>query len=84
MLSPQKNENYSKEDLLIFLKNDKARIGKLRIKLELLTGCYKFGDIDGTDGSCVECSYNNPTLWNRCASFYEAYKDYKERIVENG
>lgn len=75
-------EEQSKEQLIIFLKNHELIEKNLRDKLELLSGCSYFGDQDGTNGSCVDCCYDNPTLHTRCCVFQEALKRYRDRIKD--
>jgi len=82
MKEPIKIEDYSKEQLLIFLRNKDLIIEKLRWKLELLTGCVAFGDSDGTDGGCVECYYNNLSQWTRCEAFREAWQQYRKEKLD--
>lgn len=82
---PSKEEWYaqqSKEQLVIFLKNDDYIIKNLRNKTEFLTGCPNFGDSDGTDGACVECSCNNLQLWERCNLFCLAIREYRKKMWE--
>lgn len=68
----------SKEQLIIFLKNNDYIIQKLQDKVFLLTGCAGFGDSDGTNGSCVECLYNNPQTFERCNLFQSAFHQYRK------
>ena len=44
-------------------------IKKLSDTLNHLTGCSTFGENDGMAGSCIDCSHDNPELWNRCVKF---------------
>ena len=81
MKDPMKREDYPKEQLLIFLKNNDLIIEDLRLKLELLTGCRDFGNSDGTDGSCIDCYYDNPTQWTRCDAFQHAWRQYRKEKV---
>ena len=59
----------TKEQLIIFIHNDEAVIENLRERLRRLTGCGDFGNEDGTVGTCVMCSYNDPELFERCWEF---------------
>ena len=34
-----------------------------------ITGCREFGNLDGMNGACVECSYNEKELFERCWNF---------------
>ena len=61
--------NKSKEQLIIWLKNSEMMRMQLHKRLEKLTGCAEFGLCDGMTGFCVECSYNEPELWERCHKF---------------
>lgn len=62
-------QNETKEQLIIFLRNSQYTIDNLRKRLKTLTGCGDFGNVDGTVGSCVECSYDNPELFEKCWKF---------------
>lgn len=85
----QSREEYystqSKEQLIVYLLNSDDANKQLMSKLELLTGCSRFGEQDGTDGACVECFHNDNLLWNRCKLFREAsngfqkWKEFRER-----
>ena len=59
----------TKEQLIIFIHNDEYIIDELRKRLYKLTGCGNFGGVDGMDGSCIECSYNNAKLFEKCENF---------------
>lgn len=61
--------NESKEQLIIWLKNSEMTRMQLHKRLEKLTGCAEFGLCDGMIGFCVECSYNEPELWEKCNKF---------------
>ena len=62
-------EKQTKEQLIIFLHNDDYIIDNLRARLYKLTGCGNFGNMDGMDGCCVGCYYNNEELFRKCESF---------------
>ena len=66
----------SHEQLEIFLLNEDLVEDNLRSRLFLLTGCGDFGGQDGTNGSCVECYYNNRDLHDRCCLFQVAAHTY--------
>ena len=66
----------SKEQLIIFYKNQEYEIERLRDKLMLLTGCSCLGDSDGTNGGCIECYYENINLNQRCEAFQAAIRQY--------
>ena len=61
--------NESKEQLVIWLLNNEAMRLQLHKRLEKLTGCAEFGLCDGMTGFCVECSYEQPELWEKCHNF---------------
>ena len=69
MIDPFPLEEQSKEQIIIFLHNAELQIESLRNRLEKLTGCREFGNIDGMNGSCVDCSYENKELFNKCWNF---------------
>ena len=69
----------SKEQLIIFYKNNDYEIQRLRDKVALLTGCSGFGDCDGTNGGCIECYYDNPHLHQRCHLFQQAFHQYRKK-----
>ena len=48
-------------------------------KVSFLTDCPAFGNSDGTDGACVECFYNNHTLFEGCEKFQKEYPWEKGR-----
>jgi len=73
----------SKEQLIIFLKNQDYEIQRLRDKLFLLTGCQGFGNSDGMDGGCVDCYFNNRNSWERCNFFQSAFHEYRKQKQEN-
>ncbi len=80
----------SYKDLEIRLSNIQLENEMLRKKMFLLTGCERFGDIDGMDGSCVDCYYDNKELNNKCARFsfgyricWKKYCEEKENIKED-
>lgn len=68
----------SKKQLIIFYKNQEYENQRLRDKIALLTGCAGFGDCDGMNGSCVECSYDNPITFQRCHLFQTAFHQYRK------
>ena len=62
-------EKESKEQLIIWLLNsEKTRI-QLHKRLDKLTGCGDFGLCDAMVGFCVECSYEQPELFEKCWNF---------------
>ena len=62
-------DQQSREQLYIFLNNDEYTIINLRNRLKKLTGCGDFGNLDGMNGACIECSIDNKELFDRCWSF---------------
>ena len=73
----------SHEQLEIFLLNKDREIDRLQDKLFLLSGCGIFGDMDGTNGSCVDCYYGNRNLFDRCNIFQAALRAYLNIQKEN-
>ena len=71
----------SKEQLIIFYKNNEYENQRLRDKIALLTGCAGFGDCDGTDGGCVYCSCDNTQLHQRCHLFQSVFHQYRKEMV---
>ena len=59
----------SKEQIIIFLNNAEYHIKSLQQRLYKLTGCSEFGNVDGMNGSCVECFYENRELFDKCEKF---------------
>ena len=76
----------TKEELIIHIENTEWCEELLRRKLFLLTGCGYFGDSDGMNGSCVDCSIERTELWERCGYFQDACRKYNKRKYdeENG
>ena len=73
----------SHEQLEIFVFNHEYTESVLRDRLFLLSGCHDFGGQDGTNGSCVECCYNNPELHERCCLFQAAVHTHLKRRPQN-
>lgn len=59
----------TKDTLIIWLLNSECQRLRMGIVLDKLTGCSQFGECDGTNGCCVECSYEQPELWQKCHDF---------------
>ena len=59
----------TKEQLIIFLHNKDIEIKRLEDTLFKLTDCHHFGQIDGTNGACVDCYYDNFDLFKKCENF---------------
>ena len=55
-------EKQTKEQIIIFLHNTEYELESLRKRMEKLTGCREFGAVDGMNGNCVECFYDNKKL----------------------
>ena len=71
--------NPTKEQLSIRrLRNAKLKENSLRDRLFLLSGCSDFGNPDGLNGACVECSYKNEEQWKRCSLFRDIYRTWKK------
>ena len=62
-------DKQSREQLYIFLNNDEYIINSLRERLYKLTGCHDFGNVDGMNGTCIDCFYNNRPLFDKCWNF---------------
>ena len=69
-------QDFDKKQLEIFCHNKDLTEERDKNKIFLLTGCHTFGDLDGMNGSCIECAYENPNLFDRCHYFKFALKDY--------
>ena len=77
----KKDEFYNsqtKEQLIIFLHNHEYQIESLRQRLERLTGCREFGNLDGMNGACVDCSYTTPELFEKCWNFHFNKREIKD------
>ena len=59
----------TKEQIIIFLHNTELQLESLRERMRKLTGCREFGTLDGMNGACVECFYNERELWDKCEKF---------------
>lgn len=57
------------EELKIQLHNDDYIIASLRKRMKQLTGCPNFGMVDGMNGACVECFYEDRELFDKCEKF---------------
>ena len=62
-------EKQPKDILITWLLNSEYHRLTLNKRLEKLTGCAEFGLCDGMTGFCVECSYEQPELWEKCHNF---------------
>ena len=62
-------DKQSREQLYIFLNNDEYIINSLRERLYKLTGCHDFGNVDGMNGTCIDCFYTNRPLFDKCWNF---------------
>ena len=59
----------TKEQIIIFLHNTELQLENLRERMEKLTGCREFGNLDGMNGACVECFYEERELFDKCWNF---------------
>ena len=59
----------TKEQIIIFLHNTESQLEHLRERMYKLTGCREFGNLDGMNGACCECFYNERDLFNKCWNF---------------
>lgn len=62
-------KSQTKEQIIIFLHNAECELESLRKRMKKLTGCCEFGALDGMNGSCVECFYNDRKLFEKCEQF---------------
>lgn len=62
-------KDQTKEQLIIFLHNTELQLENLRDRMYKLTGCREFGALDGMNGNCVECFYNDRKLFEKCEQF---------------
>ena len=62
-------EEQTKEQIIIFLHNTEYELESLRKRMGKLTGCREFGALDGMNGTCIECFYNNKKLFEKCEAF---------------
>lgn len=62
-------QTLSKDQLITMLKNTQYQLELAEDKVEYFTGCRAFGESDGMNGSCVECSYECHALWEKCHPF---------------
>ena len=60
----------TKEQLIIYLHNTELELESLRDRMYKITGCREFGNLDGMNGACVECSYDEKELFDRCWNFH--------------
>ena len=62
-------QQQTKGQLIIFLNNADLTIEDLRRRMRKLTGCGDFGNLDGMNGSCIECQHKDPELFDKCWDF---------------
>lgn len=62
-------KNQTKEQLIIFLHNTELQLENLRDRMYKITGCCEFGALDGMNGNCIECFYNDRKLFEKCEQF---------------
>ena len=73
MLEPDKD---------VQIHNLKLENEMLKNKLWLLTGCSGFGDSDGMNGTCVDCSYDDEIMWRRCRLFQHSFHEFNSWVYE--
>ena len=66
-----KDKKPSYEQLEIFYNNSKLCEKLLRERLFVIGGCYDFGGEDPMVGSCIDCYYNEPDLFEKCRAFQD-------------
>ena len=66
-----KDKKPSYEQLEIFYNNLKLCEKLLRERLFVIGGCYDFGGEDPMVGSCIDCYYNEPDLFEKCRAFQD-------------
>lgn len=74
-----KYKDFTKEQLEIACHNQELMIDKLRDKLNLIKGCPYFGDCDGMNGACVDCSCEDSVLWKQCSKFKKEFYEYRNQ-----
>jgi hypothetical protein len=62
-------QEFSRDDLVIRIRNYEYISDNLRDRLYKLTGCRNFGGCDGMDGSCHYCLEENRELFDKCWDF---------------
>ena len=62
-------KDQTKEQLIIYLHNTELELENLRDRMYKITGCSDFGNVDGMDGMCIDCSYDKRELFDRCWNF---------------
>ena len=62
-------KDQTKEQLIIFLHNTELELESLRDRMYKITGCREFGNLDGMNGTCIDCSYDEKELFDRCWNF---------------
>lgn len=72
-----------KKQLITFLINQDYILELTEKKVAFLTGCPVFGNSDGSDGTCIDCFYNNKDLFNKCEKFQKEYPWEKGRYEYN-
>lgn len=64
----------TKEQIIIFLHNTELQLESLRNRMEKLTGCREFGALDGMNGVCQTCFYEEKPLFDKCWDFVHKTK----------
>ena len=62
-------KDQTKEQLIIFLHNTELQLESLRDRMYKITGCREFGTLNGINGNCIECFYNDKKLFEKCEQF---------------
>lgn len=57
------------EQQIMLLHNAESHIENLRKRMFILTGCREFGTVDGMNGTCIDCYYENNELFKKCEKF---------------
>ena len=68
-MTKEELEKQPKETLITWLLNSEYQRLTLNKRLRKLTGCSEFGMLDGMNGVCIDCSYNNQELFEKCWNF---------------
>lgn len=76
-------KNLTHEQLEVCISNKDMINDILRDRLYLLSGCRNFGGQDGMDGGCVECSFKNKDLHQRCCLFQISARMYLQEKYKN-
>ena len=64
----------TKEQIIIFLHNTEFELEETRQRMEKLTGCRIFGELDGMNDACIYCFYEDKPLFDKCWEFVHKTK----------